>query len=188
MILGYYLQGQDNDSFLNSNLYEKNISDCLGFVKNREKYITQDFKIKQTKYEFSYTYDGALIVSQRFKEFCKNNKLKEIEFYPLKNQQDYYLLKVKKIIDFDVDRRNTQFLEFNESCNEYNEVVGATPICLKENRQLDIGFYRTNIEFGRGHAKSPLILVDPKTFNLIKKEKFKGLYGEAVLDKYDWEE
>ena len=97
------------------------------------------------------------------------------------------MFKVKNSIDFDVDRRNTRFLEFNEICNEYNEVVGATPVCLKENRQIEIGFYRTNIEFGRGYAKSPLILVDSETFKLIKKEKFKGLYGEKILDKYDWE-
>jgi hypothetical protein len=138
MILGYYLQGQDNDSYLNADLYEKNISECLDFVRNREKYINQDFIVKRTKYEFSYTYDGALIVSQRFKDFCEKNKLKEIEFYQLKYQQEYYLFKVKKTIDFDVERRNTRFLEFNESCNEYNEVVGATPVCLKENRQLEI--------------------------------------------------
>ncbi len=187
MILGYYLQGQDNDSYLNADLYEKNISECLDFIRNREKYISDEFKIKKMKYEFSYTYDGALIVSRRFMDLCKKIGIKGINFFQLKNQQELFLIKVINTVEFDCNRRNTQFLEFNESCGEYKEVVGASPVCLKENQLLDPGFYRTNIEFGRGYAKSPLLLVDTNTYNLIKKEKFKGLYGEKILDKYDWE-
>ena len=188
MILGYYLQGQDNDSFLSADLHEKNISDCIDFVKNRENYLNKEFKIKRTKYEFSYTYDGALIVSARFKNKCERIGLNGIDFYQLENHQDLFLLKVKNIVEFDSERRNTRFLEFNESCGEYNEIIGAVPVCLKTCAILETGLYRTDIEFGRGYAKGPLILIDSETYKLFEKAKFTGLYGEKVFDKYNWEE
>lgn len=185
MILGYYISGQDNDSYLNDAFYEKNICDCIDFVKNRQDFINKDFKIKKTKFDFSYTYDGALIASKRFKDFCEDNSLDNIDFYQLNSQIGFYLVKVNQIVKFDTERRDTRFLELSNSCGEYNEVIGATPIYLKDNIELKNGFYRTDIEFGRGSAKAPLILVDKEGFKLLKKVNFKGLSGEEVLDKYE---
>jgi len=187
MILGYFVSGPDNDSFLNEGLYGKNISECLIYIKNRENFISPDFKIKRTNFDFSFTYDGALIVSYRFKDFCNRQKFEHLEFFKLSGQPDFYLFKVNKIIGFDTNRRKTKFLEYNKNCNEYNEVVGATPVCLIENKSLEDGFYRTDIEFGRGFAKHPLILLGLNSYELLKKEKIKGIYFKEILDKYDWE-
>ena len=49
MLLGYWICGPDNDSYLNGNLYEKNICECLDYIRNREKFITPEFKIKKNK-------------------------------------------------------------------------------------------------------------------------------------------
>jgi len=187
MILGYSISGPDNDSYLNEELYGKNICECLKYIRNRENYISPELTIKKTKYDFSYTYDSATIVSQIFKDFCEKENFKNIEFHQLKRQKGFYLFKVNRIIKFDSKRRKTKFLEYNESCDEYNEVIGATPICLKENKELKTGFFRTDIEFGRGYAKGYDILVDIGTFEKMKKEKLKGLYGEEILHKYNWE-
>ena len=187
MILGYSISGPDNDSYLNEKLYGKNICECLNYIRNRENYITSEFKIKKTKYDFSNTYDSAIIVSKKFKNFCENEKLKGIEFYQLKEQKGFYLFKVNQTVEFDSERRKTEFIEYNKSCGEFNEVVGVTPVCLKKNEKLKTGFFKTDIEFGRGYAKGNEILVDFETFEKMKKEKFKGLYGEKILDKYNWE-
>ncbi len=187
MVLGYYLQGQDNDSFLNEALEQKGICLCLDYIKHREKYISKSFEIKYVKYDFSYTYDGALIISRRFKDFCIEMGLEGLKFYHIESQPDFFLLKVGDIVEFDCKRRKTRFLEFDASCEEYNEVVGATPVCLKENKSLENGIYRTDIEFGRGFAKAPLILVGVEIYQLMKQEKFSGLFGEEILDKYNWE-
>jgi len=187
MVLGFTITGQDNDSYLKEDLYGKNISECIDYIANREKYITEDFRISKTKYDYSYTYDGALIISQRFKDFCEKLEFTDIEFHKLQAQPNFYLFKVNSVIEFDSERRKTRFLEYNEKCGEYNEVVGAVPVCLKDNQKIKKGFYRTDIEFGRGYAKSPLIIVDKDIYKKIQKEKFKGLYGEKILDKYNWE-
>ena len=120
MILGYSISGPDNDSYLHEKLYGKNIYECLDYVRNRENYITPEFKIKKKEYDFSYTYDSAIIVSKKFKDFCENEKLKGIEFHQLKKQKDFYLFKVNQILEFDSRRRKTEFIEYNESCGEFN--------------------------------------------------------------------
>lgn len=188
MILAYDICGQDNGSFLNPDLYGKNVSDCIDFINNREKFITQDFKIKKTKYDISYTYDSALIVSQKFKDFCDQNNFIGINFHQLLSQTDFYLFKVRNIVEFDFKRRETEFLEFNKDVGKYNEVIGATPVCLKQKEPLMSGFYRTDIEFGRGYDQAPTIIAGISTYALIQKEKFKGLDAKVILDKYDWEE
>lgn len=95
---------------------------------------------------------------------------------------------VSNVLKFDTNRRETTFIEFNSDCNEYNEVVGATPVCLLDNSILSDGFYRTDVEFGRSYAKDAIILVGLDTGTKLKAQKFKGLYLEKILDRYKWED
>ncbi len=97
-------------------------------------------------------------------------------------------MEVANVIKFDTIRRETRFLEFNPSCNEYNETVGANPVCLTDNAVLPDGFYRTDVEFGRSYAKSPVIIVGLETGLKLKEQKFNGLDLEKILDRYKWEE
>jgi hypothetical protein len=160
---------------------------CLDFVKNRHLHLNPNFKLNKKTYDISYTYDSYLIVSDRFKQFCVDNKYPGVSFFPIPNYSTKFLMLVFNIIKFDFIRRETTFHEFNSDCNEYNEVVGATPVCLIENSILQDGFYRTDIEFGRSYAKDGIILVGPETGVKLKAQKFRGLYLEKILDKYDWE-
>ena len=60
-------------------------------------------------------------------------------------------------------------------------------IFLKVNKKLKTGFFKTDIEFGRGYAKKPVFIVDVETCKKMEKEKFKGFCGEKILDRYNWE-
>lgn len=186
-VLGYSISGPDNDSYMNADQYEVNICYCLDFVKNRQLHLNPNFKLTKKTYDISYTYDSYLIVSERFMQFCIDNKYDGVSFFPIPNYETKFLMLVKNTVKFDSTRRKTNFIEFNSDCNEYNEVVGATPVCLLDNSILSDGFYRTDIEFGRGYAKDATILVGLETGAKLKAEKFKGLYLEKILDKYKWE-
>lgn len=187
-VLGFAVSGPDNDSYMNSDQYEVNICKCLDFVKNRHLHLNPNFKLSKRAYDISYTYDSYLIVSDRFKQFCADNKYSGVSFFSIPNYDAKFLMLVSNIIKFDIIRRETRFLDFNPDCNEYNEVVGATPVCLVDNEILQDGFYRTDVEFGRSYAKDGTILVGPDTGVKLKAQKFKGLYLEKILDKYEWED
>jgi hypothetical protein len=186
-ILGYSIWGSDNDSFMNGELWGKNICDCIDYVKNRHLHLNPSFKLTRKTYDISYTYDCYLIVSKKFKDFCLQNRYKGVHFYQIPNYSQKFLLVVDAIAQFDAKRRKTRFLRYRSACNEYQEIVGATPVCLKKKTVLKDGFFRTDLEFGEGYAKSPVILVGPETGEKLKKKKFKGLYLEQILDKYEWE-
>ncbi len=180
MVIGYSLSFPDNDSYLNEDLYEKNICECLEFVKHREKYLNEHFKIRRRSLDVSTTYDRAEIVSEKFKSFCDKINLKGISFFNLQNQKSHYLMIVNNILEYDNEPNRLTSIEYNDECQEFNEVVGAYPIKLKSQKILNKGIYRTDIEFGRGYAKSPVIIVDCETFKLMKKEKFKGFSGNKI--------
>lgn len=186
--LGFSISGPDNDSYMNPDQYGVNICKCLDYVKNRQLHLNPNFRLTKKSYDFSSTYDSFVIVSERFKQFCIENKYPGVSFYPIPNYETKFLLLVNNIVKFDSVRRKTVFIEFNSDCNEFNEIVGATPVCLVENSVLADGFYRTDIEFGSSYAKDPIILVGLETGTKLKAQKFKGLYLEKVLDKYDGED
>jgi len=186
--IAYSLNEPDNDSYLNSDLWGKNICECLEYVRNREKYITSDFKIKKANFDFSNTYDGATIVSEKFKKFCKENNLKGLEFYPLISNKKLFLFKSSNIVAFDSERRKTKFVDYNKECSEFNEVAGANPVCLIQANEIRSGIFRTDIEFSGGYAKHPLIIVGTETYTKMQEINFTGLYAEKILNKYDWEE
>ena len=66
---GYSLRAPDNDSFY----YElgEDVPACprCGLV-TQLYWLNPPFKLKRTKYDVSYTYDSALIVSERFVAFA----------------------------------------------------------------------------------------------------------------------
>ena len=160
----------------------------MDFVKNRQLHLNPNFKLTKKTYDISYTYDSYLIVSDRFKIFCADNKYSGVSFFAVPNYETKFLMLVTNCIKFDASRRGTTFTEFNPDCNEYNEVIGATPVCLTDNSILPDGFYRTDIEFGRSYAKDATLLVGLDTGVRLKAQKFKGLYLEKILDKYKWED
>jgi hypothetical protein len=175
-LIGYSLGIYDNKSYMNPNMWGVNICDCLDYVKNRHLHLNPNFKLKNRRADISVTFDSFVIVSTRFRDFCMNNNYEGVGFYDLANYDDRFYMQISNVEKYDTKRRETRFLEFNDVCNEYHEVIGANPVCLVNKEPLKNGFYRTDIEFGGGYAKSPLELVDIETGRNLKLEKFKGLY------------
>lgn len=43
-------------------------------------------------------------------------------------------------------------------------------------------FYRTDLEFGSGDAKSPLLITSANVVKLLKKEKISKIFFEKILE------
>jgi hypothetical protein len=187
MLQGYYLVANDNDSYIQEEFYKKEICECKDFVFNREKYLNEDIMITKKYLDCSYTYDGYFIVSKRFKLFYEKSNFMGLKFFKINKKYDLYYAKAFKSIEFDSKRRKTKFLEFNQECEMFNEIVGATPICLKSKKKVTNSFFKTDVLFGRGYSQSPFLIVDIEIGKKLKKEKFKGLQLKEILSKYEWE-
>ena len=52
--------------------------------KTRYDYTNPLFKLSKKTMDISYTYDGACIVSEKWKSFCIENDFSNVSFVPLK--------------------------------------------------------------------------------------------------------
>lgn len=177
VIIGYELDAQyDNDSYMFDPI-DPNLPTCqkCGYVTNFD-YISPLFKLNKQCYDISYTYDLRLIVSLKFKEFCARNHYKDIGFSGLPNDPNFFRLDVKNIINFDTKKAKLQYYKYCDICHNYDSVTPAHPICLKDvNKPLEDGFYATDVHFASGNEKCPTIIIGVKTYEKMKKEKFKGI-------------
>ncbi len=178
MILGYYLYGADNNSYMLDGL---NFNKC---PKCKNKFINEinpDFNLKIKDFDFSFTYDGFIIVSNRFKKFCDSNNYKNLRFTTLTLEKGFYVFEPLQVLKFDANKRGTRFINFCCSCNRYNEIIGATPVFLeKQSLPLEDSFYRTDLIFGSGNEKAPIIILGRETHKKLKSKNLIGLDFDAI--------
>jgi hypothetical protein len=184
MLLGYVIFSYGNKLSMYRNI---KLNECDRYSDtytiNR---IDPNFKIKTNKHITS-TYDNFTIVSEQFKTFCESEKYDGLEFMILPKSPGFYWFKIHNIIKFDAEAYGTRFINYNKQCDGYEEIIGATPACLKVKELIPDGFFRTDICFGSFANKFPLKIVGIKTQQKIKGAGFKGIDWDEVMDKYDWQ-
>jgi len=187
MILGYVLAGPDNDSFMHSTENRIHAETCpiCGYLLNFD-YHDRSFVLKKRIYDISHCYDVGDIVSNKFKEFCIRNEYANLDFLSFDNSKEYHQLLVRQKLILDTELRNVQFSEYCDHCNNFREIIGATPAFLKVESPIEDGFYRSHINFGSGNNKGPIILVGKKTKTRLERENLNGLDFEPVYEHKYW--
>jgi hypothetical protein len=132
--------------------------------------------IKKRRWDLSITYDGVLIASQRFKTMYDANDLSGLVFHSLPDDHDFFAIRAVKVVEFDADRRQTRFINPCPRCGRFESVVGATPVFLKAGSLVEaLEFVRTDLEFGSGDEKHPLLICGPTAAETLADAKLKGL-------------
>lgn len=182
MILGYLLIPSDNGTSMldnvdlppcarNSNIYAINLIDLSKKIKGNR--------------DVTSTYDGFMIVSEKFKQFCEREKYEQLEFVALPAKPGFYWFKPHKVVSFEKNCHDKfEYHDFDKECNGYAEITFGWFVELEEKKLLADGFYRTDVCFGSFEGKSPLCLLGAATRGKMKKEKFTGVFFEEVLDQY----
>lgn len=124
--------------------------------------------------DISTTYDGVVIVSPRFRKVVEEAGLTGLAFGELGG--GYAVLRATRRVAFDSNGRKTRFENQCRECGNYQSVVGATPAFLMPPVEVDPKeFVWTDIEFGSGDEKSPLLLCGDEAAKVLRKAKLKGL-------------
>lgn len=116
MIIAYSLNITDHDSYMygsGSRLFEilPKLHVCLscGYRKSLN-WDNPFFELKKPFFDFSYTYDGICIVSQRVIDFMFRFQYEnDVEWVRLKNFPNFYTFLSHRSVAFDSDRRQTRF-------------------------------------------------------------------------------
>ena len=184
MSKGYSISGFDNDSFMCSSA--DRVFDEIGDIDVCPKcgyrtdfnYIYEKFRVKRRGNDISFTYDGYCIVSLKFKEACDRAGFEGIEFLGLPGDKEYYHLVPGCVVEFDCEKRKTRFENKCDVCGNYESVVGATPAFIKGELASDV--CRTDILFGSGNAKKPIILISENAKKVFDREKLVGIFAEEI--------
>jgi hypothetical protein len=178
MVVGKILRGQDNRSFMHEE-YPYKCKVCNYPIK---QVINPNFKLVKKNFDISYTYDGYLIVSKKFKQFCEQIRYSNIVFIQLPKEPNFFCTYIEKEIILNYEKRNVKFITLCDVCKRYAEVIGATPSYLdNENSLMYNEFYRSNIDFGSFERKYPLIILNNEMAIELSKQKFKGLYFKNII-------
>jgi hypothetical protein len=146
-----------------------------------KKEINPDFILKK-KFDVSFTYDGYLIVSDKFKYFCETQLYRNLVFHTIIKEPNYYYLECDKIIQLDYKRRNVEFGKLCPICDRFDTVIGASPSYIQQGFVIqESSFYKSEYEFGSYWNRFPLIVVSMSVAKELVKQKFKGLYFKDVL-------
>lgn len=124
--------------------------------------------------DISMTYDGVTIVSARFVQVVTDNKLRGLRFHDVGDGVSVLL--ANRRIAFDSVSRRTKFENQCSRCGQYEAVAGATPAFLCP--PVDVArdeFVWTDVEFGSGDEKGPLLICGDVAGAALRREKLKGL-------------
>jgi hypothetical protein len=186
MNVGYSISGEDNDSYMCAScdrvfagMHGLRVCPTCNY-RTDFAYTSSTFRLSRHTFDLSYTYDGACIVSQRFRDFCVRHGFEALEFRSLPATPGFFHFLVHRTVAFDTETRGTRFERWCATCQCYESVVGATPAFLKTPEPLPEGFFCSDVLFGSGNAKSALLLVGSGTKTQIEQERFRGItYKEA---------
>ena len=179
--IGYVLYGHHNDSYM--------LQGAVGLVRCPQCGELLDRKcplngfVLAKKRDVSATYDGYDIVSQRFLDVWTHLKGEGLQFTPLPSQPGFFLLNANDVLAFDAERRQTRFERWQPCCGVYHSVAGATPAYLKHpDRLAGRRAFRSDVMFGSGDEKSPLILLPLAIGDELKAAKLTGIDLADILD------
>jgi hypothetical protein len=131
--------------------------------------------VKNRKYDIGTTYDGVTIVSKRFNEAYEAANLSGLDFLQLPDDSEFFVIRPVREIAFEAERSQTRFINQCSLCERFESVV--TPYdYLKANSQIGYReFVRTDLEFGSGDEKHPLLLCGEFAANALNAAKLNGL-------------
>ncbi|MCX7113690.1 MAG: hypothetical protein NTX45_27140 [Proteobacteria bacterium] len=180
----YVLWGADNESYWIPGVKDKKYC-CVECGSKLSRHIINDkFYLIKKNYDVSFTFDGFLIGSQKFLSILSElslegysaNKINQDPRY----KTNYFKIEFNKIIHIDCLKAKPQIGPICKQCGQNKYVVGAHDYYLENSPRLDHGLFRTDLEFGDGFEKSPIIVVGIESAKLLLAAELKGMTLDSV--------
>jgi hypothetical protein len=180
VIFGFKLSGPDNDSHMVMGAPDAPRCAKCGFALDHT-WINPRFTLKVKRWDVSFTYDGYLIASQRFRDVLGD---RGAAYRELPAEPSFFAVHAEKQVEFDTERRRTRFRVFCDECQRFTQIAGATPVFLKNEVRLPDELRRTDILFGSNDGQHPLLLVGPRLAADLRRADLAGLELLAIDDSW----
>ena len=185
MNVWFHVSAPDNDSHmcgsddaLLPDVQNVPICSACGY-KTSPFFINPEFRVRRRSYDLSFTFDGYAIASLKFREAVARSGLTGAGFEELPNDEEFVVFIPRAIVGFDAKRRNTRFEVLCSTCGLHSTVAGATPVFLKGTPPADL--CRSDILFGSGNSRWPLVIASENAKDLIQRERLRGVEFELAV-------
>jgi hypothetical protein len=181
----FRLSGHDNDTYaFHGRTDVRRCTQCGNLTHKWEESLHGLRIHKRRTADISTTYDGVLVVSKRFVLVCEHNLMNNVMFSRLPDDPDFFMIGSNCEVRFDVKRRGTRFENFCGLCRQWDAVAGADPILLLPGQIIaDNGFARTDVEFGGGDEKHPILLCGSSAGKILQQSQLKDLEIQTIPNK-----
>lgn len=176
-ILGFDITGHDNGSYAFTDRKDVHRCEACHNLTHKWEESLEGLVIQTRRNaDISATYDGVLVASEAFVLLCQEHNLGGLLFDRLPNDPQFFAISSDHVLAFDAKKRRTRFEDLCQVCGQYGSIAGATPVFLKDEVAIpDRGFARTDIEFGSGDEKSPVLLCGVSVGRLFSGSGLRGL-------------
>jgi hypothetical protein len=172
----FVLAPQDNAfEFFRGNSAAVRCPQCLQLLDKFGQTLPKGTIARPATHDVSISTDGVLVTSTAFRasvlELLGSDAM---EFIPL--MHGMFAAMPRRTVQFDARKRGTQFENQCSTCGQYETVVGATPVFLADASSLgSTDIARTDLEFGSGDEKCPMILLGIEAARRLNGCRLKGL-------------
>lgn len=176
----FTMYGHDNDiSFFEGRDDVKRCDACGHLLAKWEEDLSIVSMPCRLRYDVSTSSDGVVVVSTRFRELYETTGMTGLRFISLGDNA--FAVQSTELVRFDAMRRGTRFVDKCGACGHYESVVGAAPAFLEQGtRVADMGFARTDLEFGSGDEKSPVLVCGDSAAGALREARLSGMDLEEV--------
>jgi hypothetical protein len=146
-------------------------------------FTAANFKLKQKRYDISCCYDGAVIVSIRFREFCTSTGTSGLAFVPLLGIPGFFHLKCNSPVRLDYQAMETEHGRYCSSCGQYRDFVGYSRVVLQSSTALPAtGLAFSDRYFGSNNEAIPLLIAGDSFTAAAKATRISGIARYSRID------
>jgi hypothetical protein len=129
------------------------------------------------------TYDNVTVVTERFVEACAARGISGATFHRFSGggNRHYYFVDATRVLECDL-RDRSRFGQPCTACGQPDYIVGGVPPWLKGSGPVPTGFSRTDVAFGSGQARRPLLVIDAQTAEYFDSLRFRGINLMPILE------
>ncbi|MDM0037487.1 hypothetical protein QTH89_13765 [Variovorax sp. J22G21] len=139
-------------------------------------FTARNFSLRQKRYDISCCYDGAVIVSTRFKELCASMGADRLAFTSLEANPGFFHLKCTDPVALDYDAMGTARTRFCPECGIFRDFTGYGRIVLLGDPTISATeLVFSDGRFGSNNESIPLLIAGGEFASAFKAAQFKGI-------------
>ena len=141
-----------------------------------KQFTAKNFVLRSKRFDISCCYDGAIIVSSRFKRVCERFNARSVQFVPLIKAKGFFHLRSLKPVKMNYKAMGTRFERKCRACGLFRDVIGVSEPTLASGQRVSRkAIVMADEYFGSNNEAIPMLIVGDVLFEALDRARVTGL-------------